>query len=84
LHPIFVIFVLKLAVLLAAGAAAGQDISIAPLSIGPVSEAPAPATEAPAMASGLIPADRLQQYSDLALSWMQEYLRIDTTKPSRP
>ena len=36
---------------------------------------------APAMASSLIPAQRLQQYSDLAVSWMQEYLRIDTTNP---
>jgi acetylornithine deacetylase/succinyl-diaminopimelate desuccinylase-like protein len=28
-----------------------------------------------------IPADRLQQYSDLAVTWMQQYLRIDTTNP---
>jgi acetylornithine deacetylase/succinyl-diaminopimelate desuccinylase-like protein len=34
-----------------------------------------------AMASSGIPADHLQQYSDLALSWMQEYLRINTTNP---
>ena len=34
-----------------------------------------------AMASSHIPADHLQQYSDLALTWMQEYLRIDTTNP---
>lgn len=41
------------------------------------------AAEEPAsgMASSHIPADRLQQYSDLALTWMQEYLRIDTTNP---
>ena len=25
--------------------------------------------------------DRLQQYSDLAVQWMQDYLRIDTTNP---
>jgi acetylornithine deacetylase/succinyl-diaminopimelate desuccinylase-like protein len=31
--------------------------------------------------SAKIPADRLQQYSDLAVRWMQEYLRIDTTNP---
>lgn len=31
--------------------------------------------------SGAIPADRLQQYSDLALNWMQDYLRINTTNP---
>ncbi len=33
------------------------------------------------MASSRIPADHLQQYSDLAVTWMQEYLRIDTTNP---
>ncbi|MGC1450623.1 MAG: M20/M25/M40 family metallo-hydrolase [Candidatus Sulfotelmatobacter sp.] len=33
------------------------------------------------MASSRIPADRMQQYSDLAVQWMQEYLRIDTTNP---
>ncbi len=40
-----------------------------------------PEERAPAMASSHIPADHLQQYSDLALAWMQEYLRIDTTNP---
>jgi acetylornithine deacetylase/succinyl-diaminopimelate desuccinylase-like protein len=34
-----------------------------------------------ALASAKIPADRLQQYTDLALAWEQEYLRIDTTNP---
>ncbi|MGA2022362.1 MAG: M20/M25/M40 family metallo-hydrolase [Candidatus Sulfotelmatobacter sp.] len=43
---------------------------------GAVAEEPASA-----MASSHIPADHLQQYSDLALTWMQEYLRIDTTNP---
>jgi acetylornithine deacetylase/succinyl-diaminopimelate desuccinylase-like protein len=33
------------------------------------------------MASSRIPAEHLQQYSDLAVIWMQEYLRIDTTNP---
>jgi acetylornithine deacetylase/succinyl-diaminopimelate desuccinylase-like protein len=33
------------------------------------------------MASARISADHLQLYSDLALSWLQEYLRIDTTNP---
>jgi len=33
------------------------------------------------MASLQIPAERMQQYSDLALTWMQEYLRVDTTNP---
>jgi acetylornithine deacetylase/succinyl-diaminopimelate desuccinylase-like protein len=32
-------------------------------------------------ASELIPAARLAQYSSLALTWEQEYLRIDTTNP---
>jgi acetylornithine deacetylase/succinyl-diaminopimelate desuccinylase-like protein len=33
------------------------------------------------MASSRIPSDHMQQYSDLALTWMQQYLRIDTTNP---
>src|SRR5271155_357255 len=38
--------------------------------------------EVPAtMASSRISAEHLQQYSDLAVAWMQEYLRIDTTNP---
>ena len=28
-----------------------------------------------------IPGDRLQSYQELAVRWMQEYLRIDTTNP---
>jgi acetylornithine deacetylase/succinyl-diaminopimelate desuccinylase-like protein len=36
---------------------------------------------AASLASSRIPADRLQQYSDLALDWMQQYLRVDTTNP---
>jgi acetylornithine deacetylase/succinyl-diaminopimelate desuccinylase-like protein len=36
---------------------------------------------ASAMASSRIPADRMQQYADLAVTWLQEYLRIDTTNP---
>jgi len=31
--------------------------------------------------SSRIPADHMQQYSDLAVTWMQQYLRIDTTNP---
>ena len=31
--------------------------------------------------SAKISKDHLQQYSDLAVKWMQEYLRIDTTNP---
>jgi acetylornithine deacetylase/succinyl-diaminopimelate desuccinylase-like protein len=33
------------------------------------------------MPSSRLPADHLRQYSDLAVTWMQEYLRIDTTNP---
>jgi acetylornithine deacetylase/succinyl-diaminopimelate desuccinylase-like protein len=44
-------------------------------------EQPSPAVDSSRMASSRIPADHLQQYSDLALAWMQEYLRIDTTNP---
>ena len=33
------------------------------------------------MASARISAEHLQQYSDLAVNWMQEYLRVDTTNP---
>lgn len=32
-------------------------------------------------ASESIPADRLKQYSDMTVDWMQAYLRIDTTNP---
>ena len=34
-----------------------------------------------ALASTRIPPGRMLQYSDLAVKWMQEYLRIDTTNP---
>jgi acetylornithine deacetylase/succinyl-diaminopimelate desuccinylase-like protein len=33
------------------------------------------------LASASIPASRLDTYSDLAVQWMREYLRIDTTNP---
>jgi acetylornithine deacetylase/succinyl-diaminopimelate desuccinylase-like protein len=31
--------------------------------------------------SAALPLEHLRQYSDLAVTWMQEYLRIDTTNP---
>jgi acetylornithine deacetylase/succinyl-diaminopimelate desuccinylase-like protein len=34
-----------------------------------------------ATASANVSAEHLQQYSDLAVTWMQQYLRIDTTNP---
>jgi acetylornithine deacetylase/succinyl-diaminopimelate desuccinylase-like protein len=33
------------------------------------------------LASSRIPVERMQEYSDLGLHWMQEYLRVDTTNP---
>ena len=33
------------------------------------------------LASSSIPPERMQQYSDLAVKWMQGYLRVDTTNP---
>jgi acetylornithine deacetylase/succinyl-diaminopimelate desuccinylase-like protein len=44
-------------------------------------ESAAPEEPSLALASSRISADHLQQYSDLALAWMKEYLRIDTTNP---
>jgi acetylornithine deacetylase/succinyl-diaminopimelate desuccinylase-like protein len=40
-----------------------------------------PQQKAGSRASEAIPANRLQEYSKLAVQWMQEYLRIDTTNP---
>ncbi len=33
------------------------------------------------MSSSRIPPERMEKYADLAVSWMQEYLRVDTTNP---
>jgi acetylornithine deacetylase/succinyl-diaminopimelate desuccinylase-like protein len=33
------------------------------------------------MPSSRVSAEHMQQYSDLAVKWMQEYLRVDTTNP---
>ena len=58
-------------------------VLLSPLHRAFAEDSPARAAEEPpaALASSQIPADHLQQYSDLALAWMQEYLRIDTTNP---
>jgi acetylornithine deacetylase/succinyl-diaminopimelate desuccinylase-like protein len=37
--------------------------------------------EEAAMLSSHISAEHMQQYSDMAVTWMQEYLRVDTTNP---
>ena len=42
---------------------------------------PGPEELAPAMASSRIGPDHMREYSNMAVSWMQEYLRIDTTNP---
>lgn len=42
---------------------------------------PQVARAADGFASDAIPSVRSQQYSDLAVRWMQEYLRIDTSNP---
>jgi acetylornithine deacetylase/succinyl-diaminopimelate desuccinylase-like protein len=39
------------------------------------------ASVSPKRASDGIPAERSQQYSDLAVQWLLDYLRIDTTNP---
>src|SRR5215470_11946747 len=44
---------------------------------GSSTEGPAPTP----LASDAIPPGRMQQYSDLAVEWMQQYLRVDTTNP---
>jgi acetylornithine deacetylase/succinyl-diaminopimelate desuccinylase-like protein len=46
----------------------------------PPSDAQAEAAP-PLLASTRLSPDRLHQYSDLAVEWLQEYLRIDTTNP---
>lgn len=33
------------------------------------------------MASSHVPVEHMREYSDLAVEWMQEYLRVDTTNP---
>jgi acetylornithine deacetylase/succinyl-diaminopimelate desuccinylase-like protein len=56
----------------------GSGLTLFILGFSPVlAEEPA----APPMSSSRIPSDHLQQYSDLAVTWMQQYLRIDTTNP---
>jgi acetylornithine deacetylase/succinyl-diaminopimelate desuccinylase-like protein len=70
-----------------AGQASAEPLSAEPEPLSaepePLSAEPAamPEEPPPAMASSRIPAERLRKYSDLALAWMQQYLRIDTTNP---
>src|SRR5215471_1821564 len=55
-------------------------VALAFLVIGPLMSTGAQAQTA-GLASAKIPADRMQQYSDMALDWLQQYLRVDTTNP---
>lgn len=40
-----------------------------------------PTTPSAPLASSRVPPDHLSRYSDLAVEWLQQYLRIDTTNP---
>jgi len=55
-------------------------VLLLPLRTNVAAAGAAPSPKA-ALASAKLGPDRLEQYSDLALHWMQEYLRIDTTNP---
>jgi len=59
----------------------GGLVALVPCWAARPAEVPAGSQAAVTLASSRIPADHLQQYSDLALEWMQQYLRIDTTNP---
>jgi acetylornithine deacetylase/succinyl-diaminopimelate desuccinylase-like protein len=59
--------------------AAVFGMAVATLASG--AQAAAGGSPEAARASRRIPAEHLQEYSDLALTWMQQYLRIDTTNP---
>ena len=51
---------------------------------GPLYGGTPPATPAEPVsgtASAHLPVEHLRHYSDLAVTWMQEYLRLDTTNP---
>ena len=54
---------------------------VAEVMLGSVITACATHPDALPMASSRVPAEHLSQYSDLAVEWLEEYLRIDTTNP---
>jgi len=58
-------------------AVAAMALLLAGLSVPAATQASSPKP----LASASIPAARMTQYSDLAVDWMQQYLRIDTTNP---
>jgi acetylornithine deacetylase/succinyl-diaminopimelate desuccinylase-like protein len=73
--------IVKLALVVVASGTAGRASAQVLSSQLFLDEGAATVDAAPVMASSRIPGDHLREYSDLALSWMQEYLRIDTTNP---
>ncbi len=59
---------------------AGRLLRVAAWAVLLFSVSSAPA-QVPKFASDAIAPARLQQYSELAVRWMQEYLQVDTTNP---
>ena len=59
-------------------------VAVGTIVLGSASATPA-STEQPATSGGMpsahISADHMQQYSEMAVTWLQQYLRIDTTNP---
>ena len=61
--------------------AAGLLLILAVAASGVAAPAPQSPDSSATLPSDAIPADRMQQYADLAVDWMQQYLRIDTSNP---
>jgi acetylornithine deacetylase/succinyl-diaminopimelate desuccinylase-like protein len=59
----------------------GGLLASVPCWVAVLPENPSADQSAETMASARIPADHLQRYSGLAVDWMQQYLRVDTTNP---
>ena len=52
------------------------------IGVAALAQGPTPSAQPkPTLASDAIPPDRMQQYSDLAVEWMRQYLQVDTTNP---
>lgn len=61
--------------------ARGKLLLVTTLTMGSLIFLVRSASAESALPSSRIPDERMQQYSELALTWMQQYLRIDTTNP---
>ena len=59
----------------------GGFVTLLPCRAEDPAESPSADQPTVTLASSRISADHLRQYSDLAVDWMQQYLRIDTTNP---